>query len=152
MNVAEAWKEATGEDFTRHPRGMQSVLWELGRREWVNGSKMDALAASRELADLIATGKTEFDIADRHIPMALVRLATFKKEAFAEFGQPLVDFLKARGVDKPLADLQKMKVQDRIWEVLRVMKDSRGRPLFRGPIPVAEKAGGAGTGSMETAE
>jgi hypothetical protein len=143
MNIAEEWKQLTGEDFTKHPRAMQSVLWELARREWLPGNKMEALAASRELADAISSGRSEFGLDDRHEMLGYLRTATYGKKAFPNSGGGIVEFLKSRGVDTDIDRLAKMSVQDRIWQILSVMKDSRGRPLFKGPIPIAQKSKGA---------
>jgi len=139
MNVAEEWKQLTGEDFTQHPRAMQSVLWELARREWLPGNKTEALAASRELADAISSGRSEFSLDDRHEMLGYLRTATYGKAEFGNWGGGIVEFLKARGVDTDITKMSKMSVQDRIQMILSVMKDSRGRPLFKGPIPIVEK-------------
>lgn len=140
MNVAEEWKQLTGEDFTQYPRAMQSVLWELARREWLPGNKTEALAASRELADAISSGRSEFSLDDRHEMLGYIRTATYGKAEFGNRGGGIVEFLKARGVDTDISKMSKMSVQDRIQLILSVMKDSRGRPLFKGPIPIAEEA------------
>ena len=139
MNAAEEWKALTGEDFTKHPRAMQSVLWELAKTRWKNASKMQAIGFSRELLRAIANGRSNIALSDRHAYLDFVRLATMENESFKTEGSPLVEFLKSRGLDVSIESMAKMSYQDRLNTYASVLQDRRGRPLLSEAMLVPHK-------------